>query len=205
MSCIEIANNCSVPKYWEWCDLCTAVRAEKLCVVHPWVPSKRVSDLVLFHWGGLSLKRQIQPHHITPAHPLWVEQGWDSLLAKNTMQGATVSLALWSQLGSQGPKVSVRTPSWGWMCISRWGSWETLCTQRCWLPSLHSCLIRSLQGVRFLWANLRRKAFLIRYLTDSEYVHFYIVTKIWLLSSLGRDFVFRDLFKVLSMLLVLQV
>lgn len=162
-----------------------------------------MSDLVLFHWAGLI--QRLWSHHIPPVHPLQVELGWDSLLAESTMQGSTVNLALWSQLGSQGSKAAVRTPSWGWKCISRWGSWDTLCTQWCWLPSLHSCLILSLQGVRFLWANLRRKAFLIRYLTDSEYVYFYIVNKMWILSSLGRDFVPRDLFKALSMLLVLQV
>lgn len=80
--CIAIANKCTVWKYWERCDLCTAVRSEKLCVV---LPSKRMSDLVLFLWGGLQFeqadpKAQVPSHHPGSPTP-------DGALAKNTRQG----------------------------------------------------------------------------------------------------------------------
>lgn len=187
-------------KYWEWCDLCTAVRTEKLSV-HPGLPSKRMSDLVLLHWGGL-LFEQAHPRALIPSHHPDSPTP-DGVLAKNTMQGGHRGPDPLIPAGLTGIKRVCKDPKLRLKVHLQMRQLRD--TLWCWLPSLHSCLICSLQGVRFLSANLRRKAFLIQYLTDSEYVYFYTVNKIWILSSLGRDFVFWDLFKALSLLLVLQV
>lgn len=161
---------------------------------------------------GCCLNRQSQRLwflHIVPVHsqipahsPRW---GWDSLLAKNTVQG-----------GYSGPDSLIPAGLTGIKraCKDLKLRLKVHLQMRQLRDTLYSVVLAPFppqlphslsSGVRFLWANLRRKAFLIRYLTDSEYVYFYIVNKISILSSLGRDFVFRDLFKALSMLLVLQV